>query len=157
MLKEGQLDDREVEVDVTPQAFPMLEIMQPPQGMEGQDINFMEMLQEMMPKRKKRRTVRLPEARRILARSEDLRDIISMLGIDELAPEDRLVVGRARRLRNFLTQPFFVTQTFTNLPGRRVAIADTVDGVAAIAEGRCDDVAEDELFMIGELSEAVHG
>jgi ATP-dependent HslUV protease ATP-binding subunit HslU len=77
MLKEGQLDDREVEVDVTPQAFPMLEIMQPPQGMEGQDINFMEMLQEMLPKRKKRRTVRLPEARRILA-DEELKKLVDM-------------------------------------------------------------------------------
>ncbi|HSR89833.1 MAG TPA: ATP-dependent protease ATPase subunit HslU [Gemmatimonadales bacterium] len=77
MLKEGQLDDREVEVDVTPQAFPMLEIMQPPQGMEGQDINFMEMLQERLPKRKKRRTVRLPEARRILA-DEELKKLVDM-------------------------------------------------------------------------------
>ena len=77
MLKEGQLDDREVEVDVTPQAFPMLEIMQPPQGMEGQDINFMEMLQEMLPKRKKRRTVRLPEARRLLA-DEELKKLVDM-------------------------------------------------------------------------------
>ena len=77
MLKEGQLDDREVEVDVTPQAFPMLEMMQPPQGMEGQDINFMEMLQEMLPKRKKRRTVRLPEARRILA-DEELKKLVDM-------------------------------------------------------------------------------
>jgi len=77
MLKEGQLDDREVEVDVTPQAFPMLEIMQPPQGMEGQDINFMEMLQEMLPKRKKRRSVRLPEARRILA-DEELKKLVDM-------------------------------------------------------------------------------
>jgi F-type H+-transporting ATPase subunit beta len=97
------------------------------------------------------------EARRIVARLEELRDIISMLGIDELAPEDRLLVGRAHRLRNFLTQPFFVTQSFTNLPGRRVAVADTVDGVAAIVEGRCDRVPEDELFMIGVLSEATHG
>jgi ATP-dependent HslUV protease ATP-binding subunit HslU len=83
MLKEGQLDDREVEVDVTPQAFPMLEIMQPPQGMEGQDINFMEMLQEMLPKRKKRRNVRLPEARRILA-DEELKKLVD---IDDVVNE----------------------------------------------------------------------
>ena len=62
---------------MTPQAFPMLEMMQPPQGMEGQDINFMEMLQEMLPKRKKRRTVRLPEARRILA-DEELKKLVDM-------------------------------------------------------------------------------
>jgi len=93
------------------------------------------------------------EARGILARFEELRDIISMLGIDELAAEDRLLVGRARRLRNFLTQPFFVTQGFTDLGGRRVAMSDTVEGAAAIVEGRCDQIAEDRLFMIGALSE----
>lgn len=76
-----------------------------------------------------------------------------MLGIDELSAEDRVLVGRARRLRNFLTQPFFVTEGFTGLPGRRVAVADTVAGATAILEGRCDDVPEERLFMIGALSE----
>jgi F-type H+-transporting ATPase subunit beta len=96
------------------------------------------------------------EARHLLARFEELRDIISMLGIDELSPEDRILVGRARRLRNFLTQPFFVTESFTGLPGRRVSMADTVEGTAAIVEGRCDALPEDDLFMIGALSEAHH-
>jgi ATP-dependent HslUV protease ATP-binding subunit HslU len=77
MLKDGQLDDREVEIEVAQQAFPMLEFMQPPQGMEGQDINLMEMLQEMMPKRKKRRSVRIPEARRILI-DEELKKLVDM-------------------------------------------------------------------------------
>jgi F-type H+-transporting ATPase subunit beta len=94
------------------------------------------------------------EARRVLGRLEQMRDIISMLGMDELTQEDRTVVGRARRLRNFLTQPFFVSESFTGLPGRRVSIAQTLDGVAAILDGRCDDVAEEKLFMIGSLSEA---
>ncbi|HUB08797.1 MAG TPA: F0F1 ATP synthase subunit beta [Myxococcales bacterium] len=93
------------------------------------------------------------EARRLLGRFEELRDIISMLGIDELSPEDRVLVGRARRLRNFLTQPFFVTEGFTGLPGRRVSVADTVAGAAAIVEGRCDALPEQKLFMIGALSE----
>ena len=97
------------------------------------------------------------EARRLLARFEELRDIISMLGIDELSSEDQTVVGRARRLRNFLTQPFFVTESFTGLPGRRVSMADTVEGVAAIVEGACDALAEESLFMIGALSEVKHG
>ncbi len=66
LLRDGKLDDREVEIEVTPQGFPMLEAMQPPQGIEGQDINLTELLQEMLPKRKKRRTARIPEARRIL-------------------------------------------------------------------------------------------
>jgi F-type H+-transporting ATPase subunit beta len=97
------------------------------------------------------------EAKRLLARFEELRDIISMLGIDELSPEDRAVVGRARRLRSFLTQPFFVTEKFTGTPGRRVSSADTVAGVAAILAGECDRLREEELFMIGALSEARHG
>jgi F-type H+-transporting ATPase subunit beta len=97
------------------------------------------------------------EARGILARFKELRDIISMLGIDELAPEDRALVGRAHRLRNFLTQPFFVTQGYTNLPGCRVSMHDTIEGAAAIVEGRLDDVPENELFMIGALPEGYGG
>ncbi len=77
MLREGKLDDREVDIDVTPQSYPMLDLMQPPQGMEGEQINFMEMLQDMMPRRKKRRTVRLPEARRILV-DEELKKLVDM-------------------------------------------------------------------------------
>jgi ATP-dependent HslUV protease ATP-binding subunit HslU len=70
MLQEGKLDDREVEVEVTPQAnFPGIDLMQPP-GMEGPDINFTEMLQDMLPRRKKRRTLRIPEARRVLVDEE---------------------------------------------------------------------------------------
>ena len=93
------------------------------------------------------------EARRVLGRFEELRDIISMLGIDELSPEDRRLVGRARRLRAFLTQPFFVAEAFTGTPGKRVAMADTVEGTAAILEGRCDALPEERLFMIGALEE----
>jgi F-type H+/Na+-transporting ATPase subunit beta len=95
------------------------------------------------------------EARRILGRFEELRDIISMLGVEELSAEDRTVVDRARRIRNFLTQPFFVTRTFTGAEGRRVPISDTVEGVAAIIEGRADDVPLEKLFMIGGLGEAI--
>jgi F0F1-type ATP synthase beta subunit len=96
------------------------------------------------------------EARRLVGRFEELRDIISMLGIDELSPEDRVLVGRARRLRNFLTQPFFVAAGFTGVPGKRVPVQETVAGVADILEGRCDQVPEDDLFMIGSLPEAHH-
>lgn len=97
------------------------------------------------------------EARRVLGRFEELRDIVAMLGIDELAAEDRLLVGRARKLRNFLTQPFFVTQGVTGVPGRRVARDDTVEGVAAILDGRCDALPEEKLFLVGALSEVLHG
>ena len=77
MLNDGRLDDREVEIEVVPQNFPMMEFMQPPQGMEGADFNFTEMLQEMMPKRKKRRTVKVPEARRVLV-DEELKKLVDM-------------------------------------------------------------------------------
>ncbi|MCA8960114.1 MAG: F0F1 ATP synthase subunit beta [Planctomycetes bacterium] len=97
------------------------------------------------------------EARRLLGRYEELRDIISMLGTDELAPEDRDIVGRARRLRNFLTQPFFVTQGFTGLPGQRVPVEATIAGAAAILDGRCDAMPEEKLFMIGAIEEIGDG
>ena len=77
MLIEGRLDDREVEIEVSPQSFPMMELFQPPQGMEGTDINFTEMLQDMLPKRKKRRTVKVPEARRVLV-DEELKKLVDM-------------------------------------------------------------------------------
>jgi ATP-dependent HslUV protease ATP-binding subunit HslU len=77
MLLDGNLDDREVEIEVTPQSFPMMELIQPPQGMEGADINFTEMLQDMLPRRKKRRTVKVPEARRVLV-DEELKKMVDM-------------------------------------------------------------------------------
>ncbi|MFO0749628.1 MAG: F0F1 ATP synthase subunit beta [Myxococcota bacterium] len=97
------------------------------------------------------------EARRVLGRNEELTDIISMLGMDELAAEDRVTVGRARRLRAFMTQPFFVTQGFTGAGGRRVRTEDTVDGVARILAGETDRIPEHRLLMIGGLAEAFDG
>ena len=76
-LKDGLLEEREVEIEVQQQSFPMLEMMQPPQGMEGTDVNFTEMLQEMLPKKKKRRTVHLHEARRTLI-DEELKKLVDM-------------------------------------------------------------------------------
>lgn len=77
LLADGKLDDREVDIEVSQQGYPMLDLMQPPQGMEGMDINFTEMLQEMMPRRKKRRTVKVPEARRVLV-DEELKKLVDM-------------------------------------------------------------------------------
>jgi ATP-dependent HslUV protease ATP-binding subunit HslU len=77
MLADGRLDEREVEIEVVPQSFPMMEMMQPPQGMEGTDFNFTEMLQDMLPKRTKRRTVKVPEARRVLV-DEELKKLVDM-------------------------------------------------------------------------------
>jgi ATP-dependent HslUV protease ATP-binding subunit HslU len=77
MLADGRLDEREVEIEVVPQNFPMMDLIQPPQGMEGPDINFTEMLQDMLPKRKKRRTVKVPEARRVMI-DEELKKLVDM-------------------------------------------------------------------------------
>jgi ATP-dependent HslUV protease ATP-binding subunit HslU len=77
MLVEGKLDEREVDIEVTPQGYPSVEMMQPPQGMEGTDFNFTEWLQQVLPKGKKRRTVRVPEARRILL-DEELKRLVDM-------------------------------------------------------------------------------
>lgn len=97
------------------------------------------------------------EARRALGRYEELKDLISMLGIDELSAEDRRLVGRARRIRNFLTQPFFVAESFTGIRGKNVSATDTVEGVAAILDGQYDHVPEERLFMIGSLDEIERG
>jgi F-type H+-transporting ATPase subunit beta len=93
------------------------------------------------------------EARRMLARYEELRDIIAMLGLEELSAEDRVLVGRVQRLRNFLTQPFFTAEGKSGLTGKSVRPEETVEGVAAILAGRCDEVPAEKLFMSGALSE----
>jgi F-type H+-transporting ATPase subunit beta len=89
----------------------------------------------------------------VLGRYQELRDIISMLGMEELSAEDRRTVGRARRLRSYFTQPFHVTESTTGQPGQRVPIETTVSDVAAILDGSCDGRGERELFMIGSLEE----
>ena len=89
----------------------------------------------------------------MLARYQELRDIISMLGMEELSAEDRKLVGRARRLRSYLTQPFAVTESFTGRPGRRVPVETSVADVEAILDGSCDALEERRLFMIGSLAD----
>jgi len=89
-----------------------------------------------------------------IARYRELQDVISMLGLEELSPEERLTVARARRLQRFLTQPFFVTEAFTGQPGKYVAIEDTLSGVEQILSGRFDGVPEQALYMIGKVDEA---
>lgn len=83
LLADGKLDDREVEIETSPQGYPMTELLQPPPGMEGPEINVLEMLQDLMPKRKKRRTVKVPDARRILV-DEELKKLVDM---DEVVNE----------------------------------------------------------------------
>ncbi|MGD2134166.1 MAG: F0F1 ATP synthase subunit beta, partial [Maricaulaceae bacterium] len=91
------------------------------------------------------------EARRVLAEYEDLKDIIAMLGLEELTPADRAVVARARRLERFLTQPFFTTERFTGYGGQFVSLEETLDGCERILSGELDDRAERAFFMIGAI------
>ena len=92
--------------------------------------------------------------RETIAHYRSLRDIISMLGLEELSAEDQQMVHRARRLIRFLTQPFFVTEQFTGRPGKRVEIEDTLRGCEAILDGQFDDAPESALYMIGDIDEA---
>ena len=91
----------------------------------------------------------------ILQRYKDLQDIIAILGIDELSDEDKLTVARARKLQRFLTQPFFVGETFTGREGRYVSIRDTVRGFKEILEGQHDGLPEQAFYMKGSIEEAV--
>ena len=94
------------------------------------------------------------QLRQLIEHYQELRDVIALLGVEELGREERLLVGRARRLQRFLTQPFFVAAAYTGMEGRSVPIADTLAGCAAIIEGECDDWDEGSLYMIGALDEA---
>jgi len=94
------------------------------------------------------------EIRRTLAQYAELKDIIAMLGLEQLAVADRKVVGRARRLERFLTQPFFTTQQFTGLEGKLVSLADALDGCERILNDELADHPESALYMIGPISEA---
>jgi F-type H+-transporting ATPase subunit beta len=93
--------------------------------------------------------------RALLARYQELQDVIAILGMEELSEEDRLIVGRARKAQRFLTQPFFSTERFTNLPGRYVALSDTLRGFREILEGLHDDVPEQAFYMVGTIDEVL--
>jgi F-type H+-transporting ATPase subunit beta len=94
------------------------------------------------------------EIRRTLAQYGELKDIIAMLGLEQLSPEDRKVVGRARRLERFLTQPFFTTEQFTGMKGKLVSLKDSLDGCERILRDEFQDKPESALYMIGPISEA---
>ena len=91
----------------------------------------------------------------ILQRYKDLQDIIAILGMDELTDEDKVTVQRARRIERFLSQPNFVAEQFTGVPGKYVPIAETVRGFKEIVEGKHDDLPEQAFFMVGGIDEAV--
>jgi F-type H+-transporting ATPase subunit beta len=92
--------------------------------------------------------------RRTLAQYAELKDIIAMLGLEQLSPDDRKVVARARRLERFLTQPFFTTEQFTNMSGKLVSLKDALDGCERILADEFKDLPESALYMIGTVDEA---
>jgi F-type H+/Na+-transporting ATPase subunit beta len=92
--------------------------------------------------------------RETLAEYEELRDIIAMLGFEELSEKDRRTVGKARRLERFLTQPFFTTGHFTGHSGRMVTLQQTLDGCARILDGTLAALPEEAFYMIGAVDEA---
>ena len=92
--------------------------------------------------------------RKTLANYEQLKDIIAMLGMEQLSPDDRSVVGRARRLERFLTQPFFATEQFSGIPGKDVSLADAIDGCERILKDEFKDYPESAFYMIGAIDEA---
>ncbi len=89
-----------------------------------------------------------------LQRYRELQDIIAILGMDELSDEDRTVVHRARRVQRFLSQPMFVAEVFSGIPGRYVKIRDTITSFRAIVDGEADDLPEDAFYMVGDLEDA---
>ena len=93
------------------------------------------------------------EVQRILQRYNELQDIIAILGMDELSPEDRKTVSRARRVQRFMSQPFHVAESFTGMPGKFVHIEDTIKGFEAILGGDCDSIPEQDFLMAGSIED----
>jgi F-type H+-transporting ATPase subunit beta len=95
------------------------------------------------------------DVKQVLQRYKDLQDIIAILGIDELSEEDKLAVSRARKIRNFLSQPFFVAQAFTGLEGKYVPIAETIRGFKDIVAGKHDEIPEQDFHNVGSIDEVL--
>ena len=89
-----------------------------------------------------------------LQRYKELRDIIALLGMDELSPEDKLAVARARKIQRFLSQPFHVAEVFTGAPGKYVPLKETIRGFKMIIDGECDELPEGAFYMVGSIDEA---
>ena len=90
----------------------------------------------------------------ILQRYKDLQDIIAILGIDELSEEDKIMVNRARRIQRFLSQPFFVAEQFTGIPGKYTPLAETIESFEALCNGDYDHLPEQAFYMVGNIEEA---
>ncbi len=95
------------------------------------------------------------EAQQILQRYKDLQDIIAILGIDELSEDDKLIVSRARKIERFFSQPFYVAERFTGIPGRYVPLRETISGFRAIIDGKHDDLPEQAFHLVGTIEDAV--
>jgi F-type H+-transporting ATPase subunit beta len=91
--------------------------------------------------------------KQILQRNKELQDIIAILGVDELSEEDKIIVSRARKIERFFSQPFFVAERFTNIPGRYVPLAESVRGFREILDGKCDDLPEQAFMMAGTIED----
>lgn len=91
----------------------------------------------------------------VLQRYKELKDIIAILGMDELSEQDKLTVSRARKIQRFLSQPFFVAEVFTGSPGKYVSLKDTIAGFKGIVEGKYDDLPEQAFYMVGSIDEAI--
>jgi F-type H+-transporting ATPase subunit beta len=91
----------------------------------------------------------------ILQRNKELQDIIAILGMDELSAEDKLTVARARKVQRFFSQPFFVGEKFTGIPGRYVPVKETIKGFKMILDGECDSIAEQDFFMAGSINDVL--
>jgi len=92
---------------------------------------------------------------RILQRYKELQDIIAILGMDELSEEDKLVVGRARRLQRFMSQPFAVAEQFTGITGKYVKLEDTISSFERLVDGEFDNLPEQAFFMAGGIDDVV--
>ena len=93
--------------------------------------------------------------RSFLARYEELQDVIAILGVDELSEEDQIIISRSRRIQRFLTQPFFVSETYTGLQGKFVSLNDTLNGFEQILEGKLDHIPEQAFYMTGTIEEVI--
>jgi F-type H+-transporting ATPase subunit beta len=94
------------------------------------------------------------DVQRILQRYKDLQDIIAILGMDELSEDDKVLVGRARRIQRFLSQPFHVAEQFTGIPGKYVKLEETIRSFREVAEGKWDHLPEQAFYMVGTIEEA---
>jgi F-type H+-transporting ATPase subunit beta len=95
------------------------------------------------------------EVKRILQRYKDLQDIIAILGIDELSEEDKQMVSRARKIQKFLSQPFFVAEQFTGVPGKYLAVKESIESFRGICEGKYDDIPEQAFWNVGGIEEVL--